>query len=60
MNQLLPDSLFSGRRDEASYAANVLGRIGTDGARQALVAALSGKDKELATVGGGMRSASSA
>jgi HEAT repeat protein len=50
LGQLLNDSLFSGRHDEASYAANVLGRIGTEGARQALVSALSGKDKELASV----------
>ena len=40
VGQLLSDSLFSGRRDEASYAASVLGRIGTEDARQALIAAL--------------------
>ena len=40
VGQLLRDSLFSGRRDEARYAASVLGRIGTEEARQALIAAL--------------------
>lgn len=45
--QLLSDSLFSGRRDESGYAANVLGRMGTDDARQALIAALGDKDKQL-------------
>src|SRR5262245_56795674 len=50
LGQLLADSLRSGRREEASYAANVLARIGNDGARQALLGALSGKDKELASV----------
>ena len=48
VGQLLSDSLFSGRREEAQYAAGVLGRIGTEDARQALVAALSGKDATLA------------
>ena len=53
LGQLLSDSLFSGRRDEACYAASVLGRIGTEDARQALVAALTGKDKELAAAAAG-------
>src|SRR5262249_7396414 len=50
LGQLLTDSLRSGRREEASYAANVLARIGSDSARQALLGALSSKDKELASV----------
>lgn len=45
---LLTDSLFSGRRDEANYAANILGRLGSENARTALLAAITGKDKELA------------
>src|SRR5262249_31209104 len=36
VGQLLSDALFSGRRDEATYAANVLGRMATEDARQAL------------------------
>ena len=48
VGQLLADSLFSGRREEAQYAAGVLGRIGTEDARQALVTALTGKDANLA------------
>jgi HEAT repeat protein len=48
VGQLLTDSLFSGRHEEAQYAAGVLGRIGTEDARQALVTALTGKDANLA------------
>ena len=36
-----------------SYAAGVLGRIGTEDARQALVTALTGKDKDLAAAAAG-------
>jgi HEAT repeat protein len=50
VTQLLADSLRSGRRDEAMYAANVLGQLGTEPARQALLGALTGKDADLATV----------
>ncbi len=50
VSQLLSDSLFSGRRDEANYAAMVLGRIGTQDARDALISALRGNDKDLAGV----------
>ena len=48
VGQMLADSLFSGRRDEAQYAAGVLGRMNTEDSRTALMAALTGKDKELA------------
>jgi HEAT repeat protein len=44
LQHLLHDSLFSGRRDEASYAAAVLGRLGTEPARQTLMSALGGPD----------------
>ncbi len=44
---LLGDSLFSGRRTEAQYAAGVLGRVGTEQARQMLLSALTGDDKNL-------------
>ncbi|MEO8550429.1 MAG: HEAT repeat domain-containing protein, partial [Kofleriaceae bacterium] len=37
VGQMLADSLFSGRRDEAQYAAGVLGRIGTEDAKSALM-----------------------
>ncbi|MBL8620879.1 MAG: HEAT repeat domain-containing protein [Myxococcales bacterium] len=50
--QLLADSLFSGRADEAQSAAWVLGRIGTDDAREALVAAL--KDDDLTVANAAM------
>ena len=50
VGQLLSDSLFSGRNDEATSAANVMSRLGTEDARHALVAALTGKDKQLAAV----------
>jgi HEAT repeat protein len=50
ITQLLTDSLRSGRRDESNYAASVLGRLGTEPARQALVAMLSSKDKDLANM----------
>src|SRR5262249_8858966 len=50
LHQLLTDSLRSGRRDEASFAASTLGRLGTDSARQALVDALAGRDAEVASV----------
>jgi len=53
LDQLLNDSLFSGRRDEASYAASVLGRVGTEQARQSLITALTGDDKELAAAAAG-------
>ena len=46
--QLLIDTMFTGRRDEATYAAGVLGRISTDDARSALTAALTGKDENVA------------
>jgi len=49
LEALLGDSLFSGRRDESQYAASVLGRIGTEQARQTLLAALTGNDKQLST-----------
>ncbi len=49
LEALLGDSLFSGRKEEAQYAANVLGRIGTEQARQTLITALTGNDKQLAT-----------
>jgi HEAT repeat protein len=45
---LLSDSLFSGRRDEAAYAAGVLGRLSTEQSRHTLVAALTGTDKAVA------------
>ncbi len=48
LEALLADSLFSGRRDESSFAANALGRIGTEQARQTLITALQGGDKQLA------------
>jgi HEAT repeat protein len=48
IGQLLSDSLFSGRPEEARYAASVLGRIGNEDARQSLIAALSDKDKGVA------------
>ena len=53
LDQLLTDSLFSGRRDESSYAASVLGRIGTEQARQSLITALGGDDKQLAAAAAG-------
>jgi len=37
----------------AMYAANVLGQLGTEPARQALLGALTRKDADLATVAGG-------
>ncbi|HWU90058.1 MAG TPA: HEAT repeat domain-containing protein, partial [Kofleriaceae bacterium] len=49
----LSDSLFSGRPEEARYAAGVLGRIGTEESRQALIAALGDKDKNLAAAAAG-------
>lgn len=48
VTQLLADSLTSGRRDEAQYAAGVLARMGGSDAQHALLAALNGKDKALA------------
>ncbi len=48
LEALLADSLFSGRRDESTFAASVLGRIGTEQARQTLITALNGSDKQLA------------
>jgi HEAT repeat protein len=48
VGQLLSDSMFSGRRDEARYAATVLGRLGTEESRQALIAALADRDSSLA------------
>ncbi len=48
IGQLLGDSLFSGRSDEARQAAAVLGRLGTDDARQALITALGDPDRHLA------------
>src|SRR3569623_1079627 len=53
VGQLLSDSLCSGRREEAQYAAGVLGRIGTEDARTALVSALTGKDANLAAAAAG-------
>ena len=48
VTRLLHDSLFSGRREEGSYAASVLSRLGTEPARQILLSALSGKSSDLA------------
>src|SRR3569623_3473596 len=53
VGQLLSASLFSGRREEAQYAAGVLGRIGTEDARTALVSALPGNDANLAAAAAG-------
>jgi len=53
LEALLADSLFSGRRDESTFAASVLGRIGTEQARQTLITALQGSDKQLALAAAG-------
>ena len=53
VGQLLSDALFSGRREESAYAATVMGRLGTEDARQALVVALTGKDEQLAAAAAG-------
>src|SRR6185503_12540541 len=53
VGQLLSDALFSGRRDEANYAASVMSRLGTEDSRQALITALTGSDKELQSVAAG-------
>ena len=53
LEALLADSLFSGRRDESTFAAAVLGRIGTEQARQTLLTALQGNDKQLAMAAAG-------
>ena len=50
VNQMLADMMFSGRNNEQSYAAQLLGRTGTEDARQALLTALTGKDKSLASI----------
>ena len=42
--------MFSGRNSDQNYAAQLLGRSGTEDARQALITALTGKDKSLAAV----------
>lgn len=48
VGRLLSETLRSGRSDEVSYAAELLGRTGTDAARQALVSALGHKNKATA------------
>ena len=48
VTQMLSDALFSGRADEASQAAWILGRLGNEDARSALLAALKGDDTALA------------
>lgn len=50
ITQMLSDSLFSDRADEAQAAAWILGRIGGDDAQQALLAALKGDDAQLANI----------
>ena len=53
LEALLADSLFSGRRDEATYAASVLGRLNTEQSRTTLITALQGSDKQLALAAAG-------
>lgn len=48
LTQLLVESLSTGGRNEASQAAWTLGRIGSDAARKALLAAATGTDPNLA------------
>lgn len=47
VTELLRESLHAGDADERRAAATALGRVGTDDARDALVAALSTRDSEL-------------
>jgi HEAT repeat protein len=48
LGRMLADSVFSGRKAEAISAVQVLGRLGTEEAQQALITAIGGADKELA------------
>ena len=48
VNQMLVESLFSGRQDESAAAAWALARAGSDEARDALLAAMQGDDARLA------------
>lgn len=48
LTAMLTDSLFSGKQGEASDAASILGRIGTEAARQALIKALGDKSVKVA------------
>ena len=47
LTKLVSDSLLSGRPEEAGYAAQLLGRMGTADAKAALIMAIGGKDKNL-------------
>jgi HEAT repeat protein len=47
LTKMLTDSLLSGRVEEAGYAAQLLGRMGTPDAKNALIAALNGRDPML-------------
>lgn len=48
VSRMLSETLRSGRRDEAIEAADLLGRVGTEAARQALVSALTAKNSAAA------------